>query len=279
MSMAEEYSESLNVVNSESHISMFSEMLCNARMQTNDEIRRENLEIAIKRFGSAAKLAEAANTSPAYLSQIRNRTPESKTGRPKMMGDAMARKIEAALGEPEGWMDRSHLFKGAGGESNGQDITALVPGAKRVHAAGPDDPSMTQIMKVRIKVQAGITGFQVEPEHYDGETQGVPTSWIQREGLHKESLLSIVVRGDSMEPGLYDGDTIVVNTADKQLVSGFVYVVNYEGEAVVKRMLRDAGQWWLASDNPDQRKYHRQLCKGALCIVIGRVIRKESTHI
>jgi len=164
-----------------------------------------------------------------------------------------------------------------GGAANSPD--ALPPGFMRVHAAGPDDPSMTQIMKVKLKVQAGITGFQVEPEHYDGETQGVPTRWIEKEGLHREALLALVVRGESMEPGLYDGDTIVVNTADNQLVSGAVYVVNYEGEPVVKRMLRDAGQWWLASDNPDQRKYHRQLCKGALCIVIGRVIRKESTHI
>lgn len=155
----------------------------------------------------------------------------------------------------------------------------LLPGAMRVHAADPDDPRITRIMKVRLKVQAGITGFQVEPEHYEGETYGVPTDWIAREGLQKEALLSIVVRGESMEDGLHDGDTIVVNTADKKLVSGAVYVVNYEGEAVVKRLLRDAGQWWLTSDNPDQKKYHRQLCKGHHCIIIGKVVRKESTHI
>jgi phage repressor protein C with HTH and peptisase S24 domain len=138
---------------------------------------------------------------------------------------------------------------------------------------------MIQIRKVKLKVQAGVTGFQTEPEHYEGETTGVPTDWILRDGLPKEALLSIVVRGESMEPSLHDGDSIVVNTADKRLVSGAVYVVNYEGEAIVKRMLRDAGQWWLTSDNADQRKYHRQLCKGAECIVIGRVVRKESTHI
>lgn len=279
MSMQPVYSDSLKTVNSESHISKFSEVLCNARMQTNDEIRRENLEVAIKRLGSAAKLAEAANTSPAYLSQIRNRTPDSKTGTPKMMGDAMARRIEAALGEPHGWMDRSHLFKGSVDDSARDDIAALLPGARRVHAADQDDPSLTQIRKVKIKVQAGITGFQVEPEHYEGETQGVPTKWILKEGLNRDALVSTTVRGESMEPALYDGDVIVVNTADKQLVSGAVYVVNYEGEAVVKRMQRDAGQWWLTSDNFDQRKYHRQLCKGAECIVIGKVVRKESTHI
>lgn len=159
------------------------------------------------------------------------------------------------------------------------DVRHLMPGARAVHVSGADDPTMTQIMKVKIKVQAGITGFQVEPEYHDGETQGVPTKWVLREGLRRDALLAITVRGDSMEPGLHDGDTVVVNTADKTLASGSVYVVNYEGEAVVKRLLRDAGQWWLTSDNSDQRKYHRQLCKGAECIVLGKVIRKESTHI
>jgi hypothetical protein len=277
MSINEEYSESLNVVNSESHISKFSAMLLNAQMQTNDEVRRKNLELAIKRAGSAAKLAEKAKTSAAYLSQIKNRTPDSKSGTPKTMGDDMARRIEAAIGEQPGWMDVDHGGFGPGELDELLTIAALNP--RRVHASGLDDPGLTQIMRVRIKVQAGITGFQVEPEHYEGETQGVPTRWILKEGLSRDSLIAITVRGESMEPALYEGDVIVVNTADKQLVSGAVYVVNYEGEAVVKRMQRDAGQWWLTSDNFDQRKYHRQMCKGAECIVIGRVVRKESTHI
>jgi len=142
-----------------------------------------------------------------------------------------------------------------------------------------DDPSLTQIMKVRIKVQAGITGFQVEPEHYDGETMGVPTSWVRGERLVMSDLYATVVKGESMEPSLYDGDVIVVNTADKRLMDGAVYAVNYEGEVVVKRLVRDSGMWWLCSDNADQRRYHRKLCKGAECIVIGKVVRKESTHI
>lgn len=155
----------------------------------------------------------------------------------------------------------------------------LVPGARPVRAVDADDPSLTQIKKVKLHVQAGITGFQVEPEHYDGETQGVPTKWILKEGLSRDALLAITVRGESMEPALYEDDVIVVNTRDTVLSDGAVYVVNYEGEVVVKRLMRDAGQWWLTSDNGDQRKYHRKLCKGTECILIGKVIRKESTHI
>lgn len=157
---------------------------------------------------------------------------------------------------------------------------APVPaGMMRVHEAMDGDPSMTQVLKVNIKVQAGITGFRVEFHDHDGETIGIPTSWVRKERFVVAELLAIVVKGESMEPSLYDGDVIVVNTADKQLVDGAVYAVNYEGEVVVKRLVRDAGMWWLSSDNADQRKYHRKLCKGAECIVIGKVVRKESTHI
>lgn len=103
-----QYSESLNNCNSESHISSFCVLLSNGRMETNDEIRRQRLEIAIKRTGSAAKLAELVGTSAAYLSQIKNQTPDSKTGKPKTMGDDLARRIETAIGERTGWMDAAH---------------------------------------------------------------------------------------------------------------------------------------------------------------------------
>lgn len=224
------------------------------------EIRRENLRRWVAEHGTPPK-------EKSLFSQLKSNGS---------FGERVARRLEVQYDMGIGFLDRE---AGASAVPPKSDLTELVPGAKRVHVSGPDDPTMTQIMKVKLKVQAGVTGFQTEPEHYEGETLGVPTSWVLREGLRREALISIIVRGDSMEPSLYDGDSIVVNTADKALVSGFVYVVNYEGEAIVKRLLRDAGQWWLVSDNVDQRKYHRQLCKGVECIVVGKVIRKESTHI
>lgn len=83
-------------------------MLFNDRMKTIDEIRRENLAVAIKRAKSAARLASAVGTAPAYLSQLKTAAPDSKTGTPKKLGDDLARRIETAIGESPGWMDRDH---------------------------------------------------------------------------------------------------------------------------------------------------------------------------
>lgn len=136
-----------------------------------------------------------------------------------------------------------------------------------------------QIPMVKLRLQAGLTGVQTEPELLDESTISVRRNWADREGFKPANLVGIRVRGDSMEPALYEDDVIIVNLADTKLIDGAVYAINYEGEAIVKRLSRDAGDWWLMSDNPDQRKYHRKLCRGGECIVVGKVVRKESTRI
>jgi phage repressor protein C with HTH and peptisase S24 domain len=154
-----------------------------------------------------------------------------------------------------------------------------VRNAMPVRAAANDDADFVQIQMVKLRLSAGITGYQAEPEERDGGTLGLRRAWIERHGLNAAHLIAILVKGESMEPSLYEDDIVIVDTLDTKPVDGAVYAFNYEGEAVVKRLTRDAGQWWLTSDNPDQRRYHRKLCKGAECLLIGRVVRKESDRI
>lgn len=155
----------------------------------------------------------------------------------------------------------------------------VLPGAVGVHVAEKFDADFVQIPMVKLRLQAGVTGFQTEPERRDGGTLGMRRNWLERSGYDAAQLIAIQVRGESMEPSLYEDDIVVLNTADKKLVDGQVYAFNYEGEAVVKRLTRDAGDWWLTSDNVDQRKHPRKICRGEACIVIGRVVRKESDRI
>jgi SOS-response transcriptional repressor LexA len=78
-----------------------------------------------------------------------------------------------------------------------------------------------------------------------------------------------------MEPGLWDGDLIVINSVDTQPKDGEVFVANYEGEVVIKRMERNAGEWWLTSDNP---RFKPKKCDEH-AEIIGRVIYKQSERI
>ena len=139
----------------------------------------------------------------------------------------------------------------------------------------PDYPS---IRRVRFKLSAGAHGFGVEYRDEDGSPLVFQRRWFESRGLVPDRLFAVKVANGSMEPGLFDGDTVIVNTDKTTPVDGTAFAVNYEGEMVVKRLVRDAGQWWLSSDNPDQRRYPRKICDEH-CVLIGEIIQKQSERI
>lgn len=158
-------------------------------------------------------------------------------------------------------------------------VSIEFPGAMRVLPVDPDHHSRTKIAKaLEFRLSAGITGFQLELDSREQGIWDVPTRWIEQKGFNPRDLIAINVKGESMEPHLYEDDLVVINTADTRLVSGEVYAVNYEGEAVIKRMVREGGMWYLVSDNPAP-KFGRRVCQGRDCIMIGKIVRRETDHV
>ena len=157
--------------------------------------------------------------------------------------------------------------------------TILPKQFTRVDVADADNPEYVEIRKVKLRLSAGIAGFSIEQAEEDGTPITFRRDWLDKNGYFPEDLVAIKVRGDSMEPALFAGDTVVINAADKQPRDGSVYAVNYEGEDVVKRLHRDNGDWWLTSDSADQRRHPKKLCRGAACIIIGKIVHKQSDRI
>ena len=135
------------------------------------------------------------------------------------------------------------------------------------------------IKKVNLKVSAGITGFGVEPCTEDDTLIVFRADWYQSRRLKPDNLLALKVSGASMEPNLYDGDVVVMNRADTDLKDGEVFVFNLDGEVVIKRAVRDGGQWWLDSDNQDKTRFTRKACPEGVCIPLGRVIHRQTERI
>ncbi|SDH41504.1 MULTISPECIES: XRE family transcriptional regulator [unclassified Duganella] len=228
-------------------------------MNWNERITQARTAKSIKKVDLARQLG----VSPATITQW-------ESGITKEIKGANLTNLCAALGVDPSWL--------LNGDGDGDLARALVPGAKRVVVADDDASIFYQIPKVKLKLQAGITGIQTEPDPHDGGVMAIPRRWADSNLFNPHRLIAVQVRGESMEPTFYDGDTVIINLDDTKLVDNHVYAVNYEGEAVLKRMVRDVGQWWLASDNTDQRKYHRKQCRGVECIVVGRVVRREGTN-
>ena len=74
--------------------------------------------------------------------------------------------------------------------------------------------------------------------------------WLERHALEPTQCTVIDVRGDSMEPTLPDGCSILVDRGRRRRLSGHLFVLLAAEGVVVKRLARDGGDdWILVSDN------------------------------
>lgn len=233
--------------------------------------RRDRLQALIDSDykGQRVLFCDKTGISESRLAQLLSSTFREGTA----FTEKTARKLEGLAGLPALYFDQGAV------SAQTELPIALNPGSfTRVDAADADDPRLTIIPKVRLRLTAGLSGFEVEPEPYDGSSTTVPTEWLERKGYSRDKLIALTVRGESMEPTFCEGDLVIINTADTKPVAGAVYAVNYEGEPAIKRLARDAGRWWLVSDNVDQRRYYRQSFQSDTSQIIGRVVKRETEH-
>jgi hypothetical protein len=223
---------------------------------TNDVIRRENLLILLKETGGKKKdLAEKGNTAPSYISQILTKNEVKR----RRIGDDLARSLETGFGKPRGWMDVWHPYESK--QTLGQSLEVKEPGGRHHYVPVFD-----------IKLQAGITGFEVDILADEIETIFLPNAWFIKRRVKPDRLIGCKIIGDSMEPTLHPDDIVVINLESTTPKDGKVFAINYEGQLVIKRMMRDQGLWWLQSDNPNKTKHPNKVCEGDLCLIIGEVI-------
>jgi transcriptional regulator with XRE-family HTH domain len=156
---------------------------------------------------------------------------------------------------------------GQGAERVDQGVLSLLPGARPVRAG--DDLNTVPIRFVKLKLHAGIAGFQTEPELEDGGQLPMPRAVIEEHNLSTSNLLAMRVTGCSMEPMLFEDDVVIINTADNRPISREVYAVNFDGEACVKQLLLQGGQWYLHSLNPDFKPINM---RSGQCNIVGRVV-------
>ena len=78
-----------------------------------------------------------------------------------------------------------------------------------------------------------------------------PPGVLMELGVRAENCNLLIVRGDSMEPTLSDGSTILVDRGAFELRDRRIYVMRTEDGVVVKRVVRHGNFGWvLMSDNP-----------------------------
>jgi len=100
------------------------------------------------------------------------------------------------------------------------------------------------LVKVDVYALAGAGSPKDLIDNEPIDTIMVPSDFM------KPSIVPIKIKGESMEPTIYEGAVVGIDKEDKEIISGKIYAVwlPYEG-AVIKRIFIDIDKVILKSDN------------------------------
>ncbi len=129
---------------------------------------------------------------------------------------------------------------------------AYVTGRDEVSTsrARETDPAETVLVAVRKGVlAAGGGGAFVDSEGVTGYV-GFRRDWLRSHSINPEEASIIEVTGDSMEPTLPAGCSVLVDQQRRTRRKGRIYVLQTEDGLIVKRAGREKTGWELVSDNP-----------------------------
>lgn len=115
-------------------------------------------------------------------------------------------------------------------------------------------PKESTVLITRIDVELSA-GNGREAWHIE-EKEPLPfqADYIRRLDSKPKDLVAVKVRGDSMEPRLFDGDSVAIDRADTRVpADGKVFALVYANELLVKRLFRmPDGGLKIVSDNHER---------------------------
>ena len=84
----------------------------------------------------------------------------------------------------------------------------------------------------------------------------MPVAWLRAQNLPEAHLLAVIeASGDSMQPTIEDGQTLIVNTVDIEPKSTKIYLICIDGKLFIKRLIYTPNGWIMRSDNPNKSNY------------------------
>ncbi len=147
----------------------------------------------------------------------------------------------------------------------------------------PEDDEPNDVVYIPQYDIAFGCGMGREPtweEQHTVHQRAYPLSFFQKKHVNPKRCMFCYIEGDSMEPTLYDGDVVLIDTSQKvDIISGKVYAFRFEDHLRIKRLYRNLkGDITVHSDNPlyrDDIFYHDDLDLDA--VLIGRVIDRAGS--
>ncbi|MBF0587524.1 MAG: helix-turn-helix transcriptional regulator [Magnetococcales bacterium] len=126
---------------------------------------------------------------------------------------------------------------------------------RHTHEAVVSDPDGTRISEEFMVIpyyspvaSAGLGGEVYEER--SARCLAFRREWLMKEGFPLGRLSLVRVEGDTMEPTLTDGDVLLVNQREKEVIDGRIYVMRLDMKLYVKRLqIVPGGRMLIKSDN------------------------------
>jgi len=103
-----------------------------------------------------------------------------------------------------------------------------------------------QVPKIKARLSAGGGSFETEPEIK--EFYSFRKDWLSKKGEARDMVLMDIF-GNSMEPELKEGDTVLIDQSQKAVLAGAIYAVGLADTIVVKRLEKRPKELVLLSEN------------------------------
>jgi phage repressor protein C with HTH and peptisase S24 domain len=132
-----------------------------------------------------------------------------------------------------------------------------------------DETAFEKIPKVKARLSAGGGSFEVGDE-IEG-FYSFQKDWLRTRGMPDKMVLMDIF-GNSMEPELKDGDTVLVDQSQKAILAGAIFAVGIDDTVMVKRLEKHPNKLVLRSDNEAYSPVFLQGDEIETVRIIGKVI-------
>lgn len=210
-------------------------------MLTAVQVFADRLKDAIRDGGGRAEFSRKSGINARLLSRYANADTEP--------GLAAVDKIARAAGRTVSW------FFGQGELDLGANLS----------------PELVMIPRYDVRASAGAGALV--PSEEISEFLAFRRDWLKRIGVSPEHSILNEISGDSMEPTIPDGALILINTAVRQVMNGFIYAIRRDDELLVKRVqIKMDRTVVLISDNPLYEREEFPPDRAVELHVIGQVV-------
>lgn len=168
---------------------------------------------------------------------------------------------------PSNWL--LHLFRTYGLNPDWLERGVGAPFLNPSHGSSDSANGYQQIPKVKARLSAGGGSFET-----GSEIEGFfsfQTSWLQTKGAATHMVMMDVF-GTSMEPEIRDGDTVLIDQSQKDILAGAIYAVGIEDTVMVKRLEKHPQTLVLVSDNKSYAPIYLKKEDMISIRIIGKVI-------